>query len=218
MKQKDKNLIFHSVTTSERHRKGGYCEPGDFGTVELIKLSPEEKVLIVEFKEYPTYPAVEIVEYNKFAYLKVNKNTNFGGMSGEEAAKWGSLQGKFTDTTALKLVLEMRERAERQSYASAGDVHLLLIGRTLYQRYCEAKNIKITVCCNLSFSHWLSIDIEAAHSGKTNYSFNKKSFEAIFKREKARFEIGKPEKTRLKGDGHVSFSYPKNITWGEKYK
>lgn len=215
MKQKDKNSIFFSVTTSERHRNIGYCEPSDFGSVELIKLSPEKKVPIIEFKKYSGDPLIELIEYNKFVYKKVNKDSYFCGMAKDEEAEWLKLQGKFTDKSATKLILELRKRSEN-TFSSVSDINFLIIGKTLYQRYCEVKKLKITVCGNLLFSYWLSIDIEPEHGGKGNTTFSRKNFEKLFKTQKERFESGKPTKKR--GDGHVSFSYPKNITWGEKYK
>lgn len=215
MKQKDKNSIFFSVTTSERHRNIGYCEPSDFGSVELIQLSPEQKVLIASFRRYSNDPITELIEYNKFVYKKVSTDSYFCGMSKEEEKEWLKLQGKFTSKTAIKLVLELRRRSEN-TFTHLDNINFLLIGKTLYQRYCEINRLKITVCGNLLFSYWLSIDIEGEHGGKNNTPFSRKNFERVFKVQKERFESGKPKTKR--GDGHVAFGYPKNITWGEKYK
>jgi hypothetical protein len=201
--------IFHTVLTTERHKKHGYCEAQDFGSLELIQLEPEEKKLIVSYDDNENH--IEMIEHNGKAYVKITNNSLFIGFSKEEDKEIASKQGKYSPNTALKFILEMRERLDN-SYSHASEESYILIGRSLYAEFCKKRELSITVCGNLLFSYWLSIDIEAKHGGKKNYKFSKESFEKVFRTEKKRFDEGKPK--NKKGDGHVSFSYPKNIKWG----
>jgi hypothetical protein len=205
--------IFTSPITSERHRKHGYCEKSDFGRIDLIELQAEDKQLIVSFKDYSG--AIEFIEYKGFAFKKVGQRSGFGGMSRDEEGVWLKKQGKFSEKTALKLVLDIRERFESRYYPASSERYIL-IGKTLYVEYCKLKDLTITVAGNLLFSCWLSIDFES-HGGKQTFKLNKKNFERVFKEQKARFEKAKPVKGAKVGDGHVNFSFPKQIVWGNKY-
>lgn len=207
--------LFHSVTTTERHRKIGYCEPSDFGKIILYEVAPEDKQLIVSFKKYISDPMVEYVEFNGQAFRKIDTRNGLSGLSREDDKAWGKKQGKFSEQTAKQLVLKIREGADNR-FSNAGSETFLLIGRTLYESYCPANKLSITVASNLLFSCWLSIDIES-HGGKTEYKLSKSNFDKVFKAQKKRFEDAKPEKGKIKGDGHIGFSAPTQITWGEKY-
>lgn len=214
MKQKDTNIIFHSVITSERHRQIGYCESSDFGSINLISISPLKKELVVSFMDYDK--PQEYVSYNNMIYKKIVKGEGINHLSREEEEKYIKLQGKFTEKTALKLVLELRKRMEN-TFSWVDTKSFLLIGKTLYSKYCKPKDLTITVCGNLAFSCWLSINFEA-HGNKVTHKLNKSNFEKVFLNQKKRFEEAKPKEGRVRGDGHVAFSYPKKIVWGAKYK
>jgi hypothetical protein len=205
--------LFHSVITTQRHREHGYCEPSDFGKIDLIVLSPEEKELIVSFQKYSNDPKVEYIRHKGYAYRKIDTRglTHF---SKEEEGKWINKQGKFSENSALELVLEYRSRLDN-SYSYAGSKSFILIGRTLYERYSKMKDLRITTCGNCMFSHWISIDIEA-HGGKATYPLKKSSLEGVIKERRGYWESTKPK--GIRGDGHSHFSYPNLVTWGENFK
>ena len=214
MKQKDPNIVFHSVITSERHRTLGYCENNDFGSIALINLSPDKKELIVAYQD--DNKSHEYVSYNNKVYRKIIERNGITHFSREEEQKYQNLQGKFTVKTALGFVLEMRSRMEH-SFSSPGEKSYLLIGRTLYYEYCKPKELTITVCGNLLFSCWLSIHFEC-HGNKITHKLNKPNFEKVLSAQKKRFEEARPAEGKRNGDGHVSFSHPTKIVWGENFK
>ena len=205
--------LFHTVITSQRHRTAGFCEKSDFGVIDLFELEPSEKKLIVNFRPYSNEPIKEFIEHEGLAYVKMY---SFPRMGREAESVWLKKQGKFSNNTAIKLMLELREDIER-SYSSVAGYSFILIGKTLYISYCPVKELSITVSGNLLFSCWLSINIES-HTGKAQFKLNEKTFEKVVKEEKARFEKAKPKKGFNRGDGHVHFSAPVNVVWGDKYK
>jgi hypothetical protein len=204
--------LFHSVTTSQRHRKDGFCEDSDFGHIELLELDPEEKELIVSFKDYQTNG--EYIEYEGYAYTRMQPRML--SMDVDDTKGWGKKQGKFSPKTALQFVLEERKLLDRR-YSFAGSARYILIGRTLYSRYCKVKDLSITTAGNLTFSHWLSIDFES-HGGKEEHKLSKSNFAKIKSESRKRWEAAKPKNGRIQGDGHSIFSYPTNVKWGEKYR
>jgi hypothetical protein len=209
-----KRVIFHTVYTSERHRTMGTCDSGDFGKIDLIQLDKEDKELMVSFRKYSDEPKTEYIEHEGYAYK------NFGGkiahLSQEEEEKWSGKQGKFTPKTAIELMLIFRE-SKRRTFAHADDSSYILIGRTLYERYCKTEDLSITVCGNTMFSHWISIGIES-HGGKVEYPLSKSKFKEIYKDRKQSFEDTRPDKHFSgRADTHSHFSYPQQIKWGAKY-
>jgi hypothetical protein len=125
--------LFHTVITSRRHRELGYCEDSDFGKIELIKLKPEEKKLIVSFKDYNDKK--EYIEHDGFAFIKTDSSCNFWGCSREKSQEILSKQGKFSEKSAINLMLSLRKRTEYDfSYVRSNT--FLLIGKTLYEKYC----------------------------------------------------------------------------------
>lgn len=204
--------IFNSIVTTKRHRQIGYCEPSDFGTIELISLSPSEKELIVSFADYKDKK--EFIAFKGHAYSKVNPSSYFGGMSKEEEEGWTKKQGKFSEKTAIKLVLGIRERFEK-AYSNVSSIKYILIGKTLYVEYCKIKDLTITVCSNMLFANWISIDIEC-HGGKVNIKLNKRNFDKTVKTQFARWKQGNPEAKSIDGHTHSCFSKPTNVKWGEK--
>lgn len=202
--------VFHTILTTKRHREIGYCESSDFAKIELVQMSPDEKNLVVSFND--NSEKFEFVEFNKEIYIKTKSLTHF---SRDEERAILKKQGKFNKQSVIKILLDLRERKE-SNFSGISDSKFLLIGKTLYERYCKKSELGITVCGNLMFSYWLSIDIEARNTNKVFYPLNAKSFERVFTSQKKRFDEGKPKKGV--GDGHVSFSYPTKIVWGDKYK
>ena len=135
--------IFNTVYTTERHRKWGTCEPSDFGTIELIRLSPSEKELAVSFKDHTVdtknpqgnmvLKETEYIVYGKDIYVKVDYHHFALHGSREEQYEWlNKKQGKLSDKTAKKAMLDLRESCER-SYSTASDYKFIIIGNTLYQ-------------------------------------------------------------------------------------
>lgn len=208
--------IFKTIFTSKRHRELGYCEPSDFGSIELIRLRPEEKKLIVSFRDSENEPVTEYIEHKGIVYKKMGKSESIGHLSREEDTEQGKMQGKYTDRKAIALLLKLRER-KRANFSGMSDDSYIIIGNTLYADYCELKSLTITVASNLAFSYWLSIDIES-HGGKQQIKLNKKNFDRVVKTERKRFEDGKPKEGTRRGDGHVHFSCPVEVKWGERYK
>jgi len=201
--------IFQTTVTSKRHREIGYCEKSDFGTLDLWQLNKDEKKLIVSFKDYKK--EVEYIEFKGTVYIKIHNDYRFQYMSREDDTLWTGKQGKFSVKSALKLVLDLRQKFEG-SFSNVSSGSYILIGNTLYAEYCKRKDLAITVCGNLLFSCWLSIGIEA-HAGKANIKLSKKSLDDTIRKEKARFDKAKGSQIG-KVDNHVSFSYPKNVKWG----
>jgi len=201
--------LFKSPLTSERHRKTGSCEESDFAGLELIEMGIDEKKLIVSFKDYSK--EVEYIEHQKQVYIKINENYGFAGMSREEQDVWVKKQGKYSYKSAIQLMLAIRERKEK-SYSNVIGGSFILIGGTLYALYCNKKDLAITICGNLLFSCWLSINIEC-HSGKQNIKLSKENLESTIKKERIRFNKAKSKSIGI--DKHVSFSYPKSVKWGE---
>lgn len=206
--------LFHTTITTQRHREHGFCEDSDFGNIELLVLSPDEKELIVSFQKYSNDPKTEYIKYKGYAYRKLDSRLSH--FSKEEEQKWATKQGKFSENSALELVLEYRSRMDN-SYSFAGSKSFILIGRTLYERYSKMTDLRITTCGNCSFSHWISIDIEA-HGGKKTYPLKKSSLEKVIKERKQYWEDTKPKGFSGRGDGHSHFSCPTNITWGANFK
>ena len=205
--------IFHSPITTQRHRELGTCEDSDFATIELIELLPEEKVLIVSFEGYEKKR--EFIEFEGHAYSKMNAGSYFGGMSREDEAVWTKKQGKFSRKLAIKLLLTIREHIDNQ-FSCISSEKFILIGKTLYARYSKISDLTITICGNMSFAHWLSIDIEA-HGNKTTVKLNKTNFDKTVKEQFARWKKGDPKATSIDGRMHSCFSKPLKVKWGEKY-
>lgn len=206
--------IFKSVITSERHRKIGFCEKSDFGHISLIELHPEEKELVVSFDEYDEKK--EFIKYKNIIYSKLNKSSYLGGVSREDENEILKKQGKFSQQSALNLVLELRERLENW-YSCVSSMRFLLISKTLYTNYCKEGELKITVCGNLSFANWLSINIEAEHGGKNNHNLNKKEFYKTVKEQYQRWLKNDPNTKSIDGKTLSLFSKPKNVKWGKDY-
>lgn len=204
--------LFHTVVTSERHRERGFCEVSDFGKIELIELQPEEKQLIVSFKDYRT--EIEYIEHSGYAYKKIGVSGGIWGFSKEEEEKIISKQGKFSQKYVIEVILKLRARMER-TFSGVGDENFILIGRTLYRRYSKIEDLNITTCGNCLFSHWLSVDIEA-HGGKATFPLSKTSLKEVIKERKAYWESTKPV-NGTRGDGHSAFSQPLSVKWGKKY-
>jgi len=205
--------IFNTIVTTKRHREIGYCESSDFGKIELIALESSEKELIVSFNDYKDKK--EFIAFEGHAYAKVNKSSYFGGMSREEEGSWAKKQGKFSERTAIKLLLELRKRFEN-TFSNVSSAKYILIDRTLYVQYCKLKDLAITVCGNMLFAHWISINIEC-HEGKENIKLNKSNFEKIVKAQYERWKQGNPKTKSIDGHTHSCFSKPTNVKWGEKF-
>lgn len=204
--------LFHTVITSRRHREHGYCEDSDFGRLELIELSPEEKQLVVSFKDGDE--AVEYIEYKGQIYKKVNSESRFCGLSRDEENAVVKKQGKFSVQETIKFVLAQRKSMEH-GFSNVGDETYILIGRTLYSHYCKKSELGITYTGNLLFSYWLSINIQS-HFNLKVHKLSKKNFEKIVKEQKARFDADMPaEGTRRAKEAY--FSCPTQVKWGEKY-
>lgn len=204
--------LFHTVITTERHRERGFCEDSDFGKIELLELLPEEKQLVVSFKDYDK--EIEYIEHDGYAYKKIGVSSGVWGFSKEEEEKIISKQGKFSQKYVLDLVLKIRARMER-TFSCVGSASFILIGRTLYTRYSKIEDLNITTCGNCMFSHWLNVDIEA-HGGKVTYPLSKTSLKEVVKERKAYWESTKPV-NGTRGDGHSIFSQPLSVKWGKKY-
>ena len=160
--------IFHTSFTTQRHRTRGDCESSDFATLRLLLQDKENAIFYVE--------TIEKKIYRYKNYLYCNKlNLHF---SREEEGKWLKKQGKFSIKTATELMLKIRE-GSRNTYSCAISNEFLLIGRTLYQRYCKVKNLCVNVCGNMLFGNWLSISVEPIHSGKKSTRLTKKNYNKI---------------------------------------
>jgi len=206
--------LFNTVMTTQRHREIGYCEDSDFATIELLKLNPEEKELIVSFNDYKSKK--EYIKYKGYAYSKADSNSYLGGMSREDQKSWVDKQGKISEKYAIKLMLQIRERTI-ENFSCISSSSFILIGRTLYVRYSKISDLKITIGGNMIFAHWISINIEN-HSGKSDYKLSKKNFDKIVKKEKAHWDKGNPNTKNIIGRTHSCFSKPEKVKWGEKYK
>ena len=200
--------IYNTTTTTIRHNDFGHCEESDFGTIELFVMPKVEKELIVSFKDYNK--SKEFIKVGEMVYVKFDEESNVH-LSREEQANWLKKQGRFSADFARKFMVELRKK--ECSYSNAFSQSFILIEKTLYVKYCNIEKLNVTVCGNISFSHWISIDIES-HGGKNNYPLRKSSFEKIVK-EQHKLWVSTKE---IKGDGHSIFSKPTNIKWGENYK
>lgn len=201
--------IFNTPITSRRHRELGFCEENDFANLDLVSIPEEEKALIVKFKIDST--ETEYIEFNNEVYIKINSDNNVFPFSREEDAEWIKKQGKFTEKECIKLMLKLREPMEK-SYSCIDSKKYILIGRTLYYKYCKIEELNITVCGNLTFSCWLSIDIERTHDGKSNIPLTKTNLLKTIKEKKIAFNKAKTNSFNV--DNHISFSCPTNTKWG----
>lgn len=199
--------IYNTTTTSSRHKDFGDCEESDFGTIELFVMSTDEKELIVSFKDYDK--SKEFIKVGEMVYVKFDEESNVH-LSKEDQVSWLKKQGRFSVDFARKFMVELRKKNCSNYFPFSKT--FVLVGKALYIEYCNIENLNVTVCGNISFSHWISIDIEN-HGGKVNHPLHKSSFEKIVK-EQHKLWVS----TKVKGDGHSIFSKPTNIKWGENYK
>lgn len=203
-------ILFKTIVTSQRHREQGTFEDSDFGSIRLIELDPSEKELIVSFDEYKDKK--EYIKVGNYVYSKMGGNPYLCGMSREDEDFWIAKQGKFSSNLAIRLMLTLRPKLENR-FSGVDSVRYVLIGRTLYSRYCKIEDLNITVCGNMLFAHWISINIEA-HGGKENIKLSKENFIKTVKEQKARWNDGNPNATSIDGHKHSCFSVPTNVKWG----
>ena len=173
METKKAQELFHTILTSSRHRTSGFCEDSDFASIKLFYQDKEEAEFYLE-----TNKKKKIYRYNNYLY----RNILTLPFSREEDSKWLKKQGRFSSKVAISLMLKIREQ-ETKSFSVVSDKEFLLIGRTLYQRYCKVKDLCVTTCGNMLFGNWLSVNIEPVHSGKGSTRLTKKSYNRIVKRQ-----------------------------------
>ena len=160
--------LFHTIYTSSRHRELGLCEDSDFASINLFSQTKEEADFYLETGEKRIY------RYKNYLYC----NILVLPFSRKEDKKWLKKQGRFSTKMAIAFMLEIRKQV-RQKYSTVYDREFLLIGRTLYQRYCKVKDLCVTVCGNMLFGNWLSVAIEPVHGGKNSTRLTKKSYKRI---------------------------------------
>jgi len=164
--------IFNTVFTSRRHRELGYCETSDFATIKLIYQDKEEANFYIKTNEKVIY------KYKNYLYC----NVLLLPFSRTEDKKWQEKQGKFRHKTAIQLMLDIR-KGNRERFSCISNEEFLLIGRTLYQKYCKVNDLCVTICGNMLFGNWLSINIEPKHSNKTSTRLTVKSYNRIIKKQ-----------------------------------
>jgi len=193
--------LYKTNLVSRRHKEMGYCEAGDFSIISLISLTDEEAPLICNIKGFHLNQSLRL----------------FKGYYYSDWDKWNNKfilkekQGRLTEKTAIKLMVELRKKAEEETsfYPAPYRQEYILIGKRIYKKWCKKSELFITQCGNMMFSSWWSLDIETRNENKKCVLFNKKNFEKELKEAR---EYYAKHKSKTRGDGHNSFSYPK-IKW-----
>ena len=201
IRQED-NLVFHTPVTSGRHREIGYCEDTDFSTIKLFCQDKQDVSLYIET------PDKRLYEHKGNLYTNVLTLP----FSREEDAVFIKRQGRYSVKTAISLMLKIREKME-DSFSHVFDEEFILIGRTIYQRYCKVKDLCITVCGNMMFGNWWNVSIERVHDGKKSIRFSRKNYDRIVKQETKYYYDNTREKHNDAGL-HVE----KVKKWGNKFK
>lgn len=203
--------IFGSVVMSRRHVEIGTIEDTDFGSVELIAIPEAEKQLIVSFKDGDKQH--EFVELDGMVYERMHEIHRLSRADSEALLK---TQGRMSEKVASGIALKVRN-SMANTFLDPGKVIMLLVGKVLYRQFGKPSKLVVNTCGNLSFSYWLSVDIEWDNPNKQSYPCHKSSFEAVVKDARKTFNANKPEPGSKRGDGHVHFSYPTSVKWGANY-
>ncbi len=192
--------LYHTVLTSRRHIELGYCEEMDFGTIKLMQVSEAEAPLICVIKDY---------HLNQEIRLLGNKYYTDMTMWDKGNKIFKEKQGRLTEKTAIRLMVTERQEAEKRDsfYPAPSRPTYILIGRHIYEYYCDKKDLCVTQTGNTIFGDWWTLDVEPRHVNKNNILFNKKNFER--KLEEATKFVEKRNKNRKK---EIYFSHPK-IKW-----
>lgn len=200
--------IFKTPVVSQRHVELGFCENSDFATIELSVAEPVEVEFIFSHlsEDIPPIPATKkVIKYNRYYYQNILRLP----FSRDDDKFWMKKNGKFSTKTAINLMLKIRESHCNQ-YSCVYDSYFILIGRTLYQRWCKIKDLCITTTGNMLFGQWFSIDIESRHCNKINILLTKKNYFKALNKAKKYFN-----KNKVKGrEKEQFFSYPKSLKWG----
>jgi len=204
--------IFHTFLMSKIHKDFGRCERQDFGTLKLFQLEEDEKELIVSFETYNAKE--ELILFKGEVYRKLNKETRLG-IDQDKTKFFLSRQGKFTQDLAINLMMIISQQIN--NYSIVTNEIFILIGRTLYKRYCKLEDLGIGVTGNMMFAHWISISIEPNNHNKELYPLNKKEFQKVVRKEFARWKKGDPKTTNIYGDTHSHFSKPTKVRWGKNF-
>ena len=150
----------------------------------------------------------KVIKYNGYYYHNILRLP----FTREEDNLWMKRNGRYTKKTATELMLKIRE-SHCNSFSGVYDDFFILIGRTLYQRWCKVKDLSVTTCGNMIFGQWFSVDIESTHHGKANTLFNKKNYYKILDKAKKYFN-----KSKTKGrEKEQYFSFPKSLKWGKTF-
>ena len=130
--------------------------------------------------------------------------------SREDDTVWMKRNGKFSRKTAIKLMLKIRE-SSCKSYSCVSSSYFILIGRTLYQRWCKVKDLCITTSGNMSFGQWYSVDIEPRHCNKGNTLLTRKNYFTVLEKSRKYFDENKVAGR----ESNQFFSYPESLKWGK---
>ena len=165
--------IFGSVIMSRRHVECGTTEDSDFGTIEVLSIPEQEKQLVVSFKDGGKQH--EYVEFDGMIYARMQDVPLISRKDSEALVK---LQGRMTPKMAVGIALKVRSSMVN-TFHDPGKYKMLLIGRVLYKHFGKPADLVVNTCGNLSFSYWLSVDIEWNNPNKSSYPCHKSSFEAV---------------------------------------
>lgn len=94
--------LYHTVITSARHRRLGFCHTSDFGEISLIELPQHKKQLVISF----VYGGVkqEFIKHEGFIYSRVN---NFIKVGKDEEVNFLSKQGRYCPRAVIDILLEV---------------------------------------------------------------------------------------------------------------